>query len=100
MMAQNSHFNTSFPDHLFRNVGRPWHELFYYYVLDIPSMAWILDFRDLSSQQFMDMYHIQDEPHKAELHRGITGAMKNVRIYQALITHRKTLAGELDHHSE
>ncbi|MDO9549297.1 MAG: hypothetical protein Q7J65_10075 [Candidatus Marinimicrobia bacterium] len=47
--------------------------------------------RDLNGQQLMAQYNIADEPHIAHLHTGITGAMKNVRFYQALLEYRKSL---------
>jgi hypothetical protein len=37
----------------------------------------------------MDYYNIPDEPHVAEQHTGITGAMVNVRIYRALLRYRR-----------
>ncbi len=90
MVAYNSYFDAAFLDHLFREAQASWRELYYYFVLDLPSMAWSLGFKDLRGQEFMKLYHIQDEPHVAELHTGITGAMKNVRIYQALMKHQQT----------
>jgi DNA polymerase III alpha subunit (gram-positive type) len=88
MVANNCQFDTAFLDHLFRSAGKTWRELYYYYVLDIPSMAWGLGLRDLTNQKLMQEYHIADEPHTAALHTGITGAMKNVRIYRALLRYR------------
>jgi len=91
MVAYNSHFDAAFLDHLFRSVNKTWRELYYYFILDIPSMAWGLGFRDLNSRQVMDYYDIPDEPHIADQHTGITGAMVNVRIYRALIRYRNEL---------
>lgn len=85
MVAFNSHFDAAFLDHLFRAADRTWRELFYYFILDIPSMAWGLGFRDLTGRELMERYNIEDEPHVAHLHTGITGALKNVRLYKALI---------------
>lgn len=93
LVAYNCQFDTAFLDHLFRSVGKTWRELYFYYVLDIPSMAWGLGFRDLTSQKLMQQYNITDEPHTAELHTGITGAMKNVRVYQALLRYQDELIG-------
>lgn len=91
LTAYNCQFDTAFLDHLFRSANRSWRELYYYYVLDIPSMIWGLGFRDLNSRQLMEEYNIADEPHIAHLHTGITGAMKNVRLYQALLKYRQKL---------
>ena len=88
MVAYNSHFDAAFLDHLFRSVDKTWRELYYYFILDIPSMAWGLGCKDLTSRQLMDYYEIPDEPHIAERHTGITGAMVNVRIYKAILRYR------------
>ena len=92
MVAFNSHFDAAFLDHLFRSVNKTWRELYFYFILDIPSMAWGLGFRDLTVKQIMEQYSIADEPHVAEQHTGITGAKKNVRVYQALVRYRKELS--------
>lgn len=85
MVAFNSHFDLSFLDHLFREAEHSWREMYHYFVLDIPSMAWALGYKDLTLTHFMTEYQIEDEPHIAEEHTGITGAMVNVRIYKALM---------------
>jgi hypothetical protein len=92
MVAYNSHFDAAFLDHLFRSVHKAWRELYYYFILDIPSMAWGLGFKDLNSRELMEYYNIPDEPHIAEKHTGITGAMVNVRIYCALLRHLNELS--------
>ncbi|NQV14702.1 3'-5' exonuclease [bacterium] len=89
MVAYNCQFDTAFLDHLFRVAGKTWRELYHYFVLDIPSMAWGLGLTDLSSQKLMALYNIPNEPHIAEFHTGITGAMVNVRIYQGLLRYRQ-----------
>jgi len=91
MVAYNSHFDAAFLDHLFRSVHKTWRELYYYFILDIPSMAWGLGFKDLNSHQIMEYYNVPDEPHIADQHTGITGAMVNVRIYRSLLRYRKEL---------
>ena len=91
MVAYNSHFDAAFFDYLFRSSRKTWRELFYYFILDIPSMAWGLGLQDLNSNWIMDQYQIKDEPHNAEQHTGITGAMVNVRIYKALLQYRRDL---------
>lgn len=84
MVAFNSQFDTSFIDHLFRSSGRSWRELYHYFVLDIPSMAWSRGYRDLGGQALANRLGVADEPRIAEEHTGLTGAMLNVRIYRAL----------------
>ena len=85
MVAFNSPFDTAFLDHLFRGEDRSWRELFHYFVLDVPSMAWILGLRDLTGTSLAEVLEVEDEPHVAHLHTGITGAKLNARIYRALL---------------
>lgn len=85
MVAFNSHFDAAFLDHLFRGVGRSWRELYHYFILDLPSMAWSLGYRGLTGESLSTALGVEDEPHVAELHTGITGAELNARIYRALI---------------
>ena len=85
MVAFNSHFDTAFLDHLFRSQDSSWRELYHYFVLDIPSMAWSLGFHGLTGSSVSGMLGIEDEPHIAELHTGITGARLNARIYRGLL---------------
>ena len=84
IVAFNSQFDAAFLDHLFRSADASWRELYHYFVLDIPSMAWALGFRELSGGALARRLGIPDEPRVAEEHTGITGAMLNARIYQAL----------------
>ena len=85
MVAFNSPFDTAFLDHLFRSRERSWRELFHYFVLDVPSMAWALGLRGLTGSSLAAALGIDDEPRVAHLHTGITGAKLNVRIYRALL---------------
>ena len=91
MVAYNCQFDTSFLDHLFRRANRNWREMYYYYVLDIPSMLWGMGERDLSARRLMERYGVPDEPHVAEHHTGITGAMVNARIYRTMLQWRRDL---------
>lgn len=88
MVAFNSQFDAAFLDHLFRASGRSWREMYHYFVLDLPSMAWSLGLRDLRGDRLTKRLGVPDEPHVAEEHTGITGAMVNVRVYQALLRWR------------
>ncbi len=85
MVAFNSHFDTAFLDHLFRSQDRSWRELYHYFVLDLPSMAWSLGIHGLTGSNISGTLGIEDEPYVAELHTGITGARLNARIYRALL---------------
>lgn len=84
LAAFNSQFDAAFLDHLFRDQGGSWRELYHYFVLDIPSMAWALGYRDLTGAALAERLGIEDEPHVAEQHTGITGARLNARLYRAL----------------
>jgi DNA polymerase III alpha subunit (gram-positive type) len=86
MVAFNSQFDAAFLDHLFRSRDRSWRELYHYFVLDLPSMAWSLGIRSLTGPSIADTLGVEDEPHVAHLHTGITGARLNARIYRALLT--------------
>lgn len=84
LVAFNSQFDAAFLDHLFRSQGTTWRALYHYFVLDIPSMAWALGLRDLTGTALSRRLGVADEPRVADEHTGLTGAMVNVRIYQAL----------------
>jgi len=84
LVAFNSWFDAAFLDHLFRAAGGSWRELYHYFVLDIPSMAWALGYRDLTGAELSGRLGVADEPHVAEEHTGITGARLNARLYRAL----------------
>lgn len=84
MVAFNSQFDTAFLDHLFRSAGRSWREIYHYFVLDIPSMAWSRGYRQLTGAALAEALAVPDEPRVADEHTGLTGARLNVRIYRAL----------------
>ncbi len=90
MVAFNSHFDAAFLDHLFRAGDRSWRELYHYFILDVPSMAWSLGHRGLTGQSLAAALGVEDEPHTAELHTGITGARLNARLYRALLNAAST----------
>jgi DNA polymerase III alpha subunit (gram-positive type) len=84
LVAFNSHFDAAFLDHLFRGQGRTWRELYHYFILDLPSMAWSLGLRQLDGSSLTEALGVPDEPHVPVDHTGLTGAEVNVRIYRAL----------------
>ncbi len=85
LVAFNSWFDTAFLDHLFRRSGRSWRELYHYFVMDVPSMAWSLGYRGLTGSELTSALGVPDEPHVAEEHTGLTGARLNARLYRALL---------------
>jgi DNA polymerase III epsilon subunit-like protein len=94
LAAYNSQFDTAFVDHLLRAEGRSWRELYHYFVLDVPSMAWALGLRELVNGRVAARLGVPDEPRVAEEHTGVTGAMLNARIYQALVRRARELGVE------
>lgn len=88
MVAFNSPFDTAFLDHLLRPEGRSWRELYHYFVLDLPSMAWSLGLRDLTGAELSERLGVPDEPRVADEHTGLTGARLNARLYRALRARR------------
>jgi DNA polymerase III epsilon subunit-like protein len=85
MVAHNSHFDAAFLDQLFREGGRSWREMYYYYVLDIPSMAWMLGLRDLEGGRLAKRLGVEELPDGPDLHTGLRCATGNVRLYRALL---------------
>ncbi len=85
MVAFNSPFDSAFLDHLFRSQDRSWRELYHYFVLDLPSMAWSLGIKSLTGASISEALGVEDEPHIAKLHTGITGAKLNARLYRELL---------------
>ncbi|MDH3496719.1 MAG: hypothetical protein OER21_08150 [Gemmatimonadota bacterium] len=86
LVAFNSWFDAAFLDHLFRESGRSWRELYHYFVLDLPSMAWGRGYRELTGGRLAAALGVPDEPHAPEQHTGLTGADLNARLYRALRT--------------
>ncbi len=84
MVAFNSQFDTAFLDQLLRGSGRSWRELFHYFVLDLPSMAWALGDRSLTNGALAGHLRVADEPRGGADHTGLTGAALDARIYAAL----------------
>lgn len=84
LVAFNSWFDAAFLDHLFRSQDSSWRSLYHYFVMDLPSMAWAMGYRDLTGAELARRLGVEDEPHVAVQHTGITGAMLNVRLYRAL----------------
>jgi len=84
-VAYNAWFDISFVDHLFRAAGRTWRELYHYFVLDLPSMAWSLGIHDLGGQGMSDKLAVAPETSDPLEHTGITGAASNVEVYRAIL---------------
>ena len=83
--AYNAWFDISFVDHLFRGEGKTWRELFHYFVLDLPSMAWSMGLRNLSGPELNQILQIESETDDPLEHTGLTGVESNVAFYRALL---------------
>ncbi|MCB2211396.1 hypothetical protein KQI52_04735 [bacterium] len=84
LIAFNSWFDASFLEATFSAQESSVRSLYFYYVLDVPSMAWAVGMRGLSGANLAAELGIEDEPHEPLLHTGITGADLNLRVYRAL----------------
>jgi hypothetical protein len=85
MVAYNSWFDIAFVDHLFRQQGRTWRELYHYFILDLPSMAWGQGLRHLAGRPLAETLGLTPETSVAEDHTGLSGARFNVAVYRALM---------------
>lgn len=83
--AYNAWFDQAFTAALFARHGVEWRDLFFYHVLDIPSMAWGQGLRALNATQLSRALGLADETRVPVEHTGLTGATFNVAVYRALI---------------
>ena len=90
-VGYNAWFDISFVDHLFRNSGKTWRELYHYFILDLPSMAWSLGVRDLFGSELAEKLEIEPETHDPLKHTGMTGAESNVNVYRAVLKRARKL---------
>jgi oligoribonuclease (3'-5' exoribonuclease) len=88
--AYNVWFDQAFVTALLRRQGREWRDMYHYQVLDIPSMAWALGFRQLRGTNLAAALGIADETRVPTEHTGITGAAFNVAIYRALLSRQRS----------
>ncbi len=86
--AFNVGFDQSFTRALFAQHGVNWNDLYFYHILDIPSMAWGQGLTALNSTELSRDLGIADETRVAIEHTGITGAAFNVSVYRALLARR------------
>jgi len=86
--AYNVWFDQAFLSALLSRHGQEWRDMYHYQVLDIPSMAWAMGFRQLRGTNLAAALGIADETRVPTEHTGITGAAFNVSIYRALMERR------------
>ena len=85
MVAYNSQFDAAFMDHLFREAGKSISDIHYYFVLDVPSMAWILGLRDLKANDIAKGFEIPGTSNVPIEHHGLGCADLNIRLYRELL---------------
>ena len=95
LTAFNVWFDAAFLDHLFRAANRDWREmqtegLVSYHLLDLPSMAWSMGYRQVYGGGLPAALGIEREVEDPLLHTGLTGAEFNLLMYRRL----QQLAGE------
>ena len=89
--AYNESFDYPFLRHLFRDVDEEARELFDY-TLDLPSIAWGAGYYQLHGWKLTQALGVDEEPQGDDPdtdpveHTGLTGAKKNLRIYNALMS--------------
>ncbi len=86
MVAYNSQFDAAFMDHLFDDAGKDIREVHHYYVMDIPSMAWILGIRHLYGGDVAQTLGIQGTSKNPLEHTGLGCADFNLRVYRRLLS--------------
>jgi len=86
--AYNVWFDQSFTTALLARRGVNWRDLFFYHVLDIPSMAWGQGLTGLNGTELATVLGLNDETRVPVEHTGITGAAFNVSVYRALLARR------------
>lgn len=89
LTAYNSWFDAAYLQAFLEEEGLNWRDYFHYFVLDLPSMAWGQDFRDVSGSETIDRLGVTAETSVPEEHTGITGAEFNLAFYRALLAHRQ-----------
>ena len=95
LTAFNVWFDAAFIDHLFRAANRDWREmhnegLVSYHLLDLPSMAWSMGYRQVYGTSLATALGIEREVADPQRHTGLTGAEFNLLMYRRLLQ----LAGE------
>ncbi len=86
MVAYNSQFDAAFMDHLFNDAGKDIRQVHHYYVLDVPSMAWILGFRNLYGDDVARTLGIAGTSKDPVEHTGLGCADFNLRVYRKLLS--------------
>jgi oligoribonuclease (3'-5' exoribonuclease) len=90
--AFNAWFDQRFTSALLARQEVAWRDLFFYHVLDIPSMAWGQGMTGLNATQLSQALGLPDETRVPSEHTGITGAAFNLAVYRALLSRQEAQA--------
>jgi DNA polymerase III alpha subunit (gram-positive type) len=85
LTAYNAPFDRAFLDALLRGHGSSVDDLYTYFVLDLPSMAFGLGATALANDRVAERFGIAPETADPMLHTGISGAEWNLSLYRALL---------------
>ena len=84
MMAYNAYFDRSFLDALLNEHGSSFRDIYTYFILDLPSMAWGAGIIDLQHADVASALGVEPETSDPLLHTGLSGVLFNVELYNAL----------------
>lgn len=84
VLAYNAYFDRGFLDALLKQHEASFRDLYTYFMLDIPSMAWGTGIKDLRNAEVAQRLGVEPETEDPLLHTGLSGAEFNVALYKAL----------------
>ena len=84
VLAYNAYFDRNFLDALLKEHGYSFREMYSYFVLDVPSMAWGSGIVNLQPAQVAIELGIEPETRDPLMHTGLSGAEFNLELYKAL----------------
>ncbi len=85
LTAYNAPFDRAFLDALLRENGSSVDDLYTYFVLDLPSMAFGLGATALANDRVADRFGIAPETSDPMRHTGMSGAEWNLSLYRAML---------------
>lgn len=102
LTAYNAPFDRAFLDALLREHGSTIDELYTYFVLDLPSMAFGLGARALANDRVAERFGVEAETDDPMAHTGLSGAEWNLALYRAMrdAGRARAAAGHADRHAD
>jgi len=85
LTAYNAWFDHAFLGALLSRHEASWRDIFYYHVLDIPSMAWGRGIRGVNGREVASALGLPPETNVPLEHTGLSGAVFNLAVYRALM---------------